>query len=452
MTYDIGIIGGGPGGYTAAIRASQLGGRILLIEKENMGGVCLNKGCIPTKSLLNCSHLYKSICKASEYGINTESPTFDFEKMMEKKEKVVKMLVNGVGSLMKSNNITVVKGTGLITDRNHIKVGNDIYEVKNIIIATGSVPSRPKIKGIDSNSVISSDEFLSMKKFPSSMIIIGGGIIGVEFGFLLSELGCKVTILEMMENILCRADSEIIEEVAAILQRNGIEIITSARICAINGNQVEYEKNGTKNNIEAEKILISSGRIPNVNIEELNMLGIKHTNGMIETNMKMQTNIPGIFAIGDVNGKYMLAHVASSEGIVAAENIFNIDSKMNYKNIAQCLYIYPEVAWIGITEEEAIHKGMDIVTGKFPVYANGKSLIEGERYGFIKFVADRKHNEILGVHMLCTRATDLIAEAALAINLEAATEDIGKTIHPHPTISEAIMEAANIISNKAINI
>jgi dihydrolipoamide dehydrogenase len=451
MLYDVAIIGGGPGGYVSAIKAAQMGGSVLLIEKENLGGVCLNKGCIPTKALLKCAGTYKSIKEAARFGININGVTIDFKMMMTRKQEVVKTLVNGIKGLMRANKVEVVNGEGRILDAAHIAVGDKVYEAKNIIIATGSRPFMPNIKGIDSANVMDSDKLLSMEVLPASIAIIGGGVIGVEFAVLLSELGCKVTIIEMMDDILFMADTEVIKELKGILRKNDIEIITSAKVTEINGSMVSFEKDGKIASVKSEKVLVSVGRTPNTNIQELDSLGIRHKNGKIDTDEKMCTSVKGIYAIGDVNGKYMLAHVASEEGIVAVENIFGHDSSMSYEAIPQCIYSHPEIAWVGITEKEARERGCDVDIGRFPIAANGKSLAEGETTGFIKVVTDKKYNEILGVHMVCSHATDMVAEAVLAINMEATAKEVATAIHPHPTVSEALMEAANAAIGKAIH-
>lgn len=450
--YDVIILGGGPGGYVAAIRAAQLGGKVLLIEKEHLGGVCLNKGCIPTKALLKCSGTYSAIKKSEMFGINVEGISFDFKKMMRRKQEVVTTLVNGIKGLMKANGIEVIKGEGNIIDPTHVSVNDKKYETANIIIATGSKPFVPNIKGVTSGNVLDSDGLLSIDTLPSSMVIIGGGVIGLEFGILLSELGCKVTIIEMMEDILFMADDDMIVEARNILASHKIEIITSARVSEIKDDVVIYEKGGQSISINCEKVLVASGRAPNIDMSQLDRLGINHERGKIATDERMKTNKEGIYAIGDVNGKYMLAHVASEEGIVAVENIFGHDKKISYKAVPQCIYLHPEFAWVGITEKEARNKGMDIEIGKFPMAANGKSLAEGDTSGFIKVIIDKKYKEIIGVHMVCAHATDMIAEAVLAMGLEATANEMINTIHPHPTVSEAVAESFNAALGRAIHL
>jgi dihydrolipoamide dehydrogenase len=452
MQYDVVIIGGGPGGYVAAIKAAQLGGRVLLAEKDTLGGVCLNRGCIPTKTLLKCSGMYKSLKKAEQYGILIVEPAFDFSKMMDRKQQVVSNLVKGINGLMKSNGIDVVRGLGQIIDRNHVQIDNKVFETKNIIIATGSRPFKPNIKGIDSPAVMDSDALLSMEAVPESMVIIGGGVIGIEFAILLEELGCKVTILEMMDNILNMADEEIIKECRGILKANRIEVVTSARVVEIDGGSVTYEKEGGRKTVTGEKILVSTGRVPNTDQTELDTLGIRHRRGFIETDDRLHTSIAGIYAIGDVNGKYMLAHVASEEGITAVETIFGHEAEISYQNIPQCIYSHPEIAWVGLTEKEAREMGYDVATGKFPLSANGKSQADGDTTGFIKLVTDKKYGEILGAHMVCAHATDMISECTLALRLESTAADLASMMHPHPTVSEALSEAALKSIGKALHI
>lgn len=436
----------------AAIKAAQYGGKVLLVEKEALGGVCLNKGCIPTKTLLKSSGFYKSIKHADKLGVAVDHVSFDFKKMRQRKNDVVKTLVNGIKGLLKTNGVEVVSGVGTVVDSSTVKVGETVYKSQNIIIATGSRPFMPPIKGIDSPFVMDSDAFLAMESFPSSVVIIGGGVIGTEFAILLGELGCKVTIIEMMDEVLFMADHDIIREAGKILKINNVAVITSAKVTEISDHQVIYEKAGVSGSVEGEKILVAVGRVPNTDQNELSRLGIKHDRGKITTDEKMQTNIPGIYAIGDVNGKYMLAHVASEEGIIAVENIFGHKAKMSYKSIPQCIYSHPEMAWVGLTEKEASEKGYAFEVGKFPIAANGKSLAEAETSGFIKVIADKKYHEILGVHMVCSHATDMIGEAVLAISLEATADDVASAIHPHPTVSEALMEAALAAMGKAIHV
>jgi Pyruvate/2-oxoglutarate dehydrogenase complex, dihydrolipoamide dehydrogenase (E3) component, and related enzymes len=300
--------------------------------------------------------------------------------------------------------------------------------------------------------VLDSDGVLSMKSLPSSVSIIGGGVIGVEFGVLLSELGCSVNIIEMFDEILINLDQDIVKKAYKMLEKNKIHMITGAKVLKIDSGKVVYDnKDGVIQTLQSEKVLLAAGRIPNTDKNELDRLGIKHNNGRIETNDRMQTNVDGIYAIGDVNGKFMLAHVASVEGMVAAENIAGYNSKMDYKAIPQCIYTHPEIACVGMTEKEARENGFNVKTGKFPLNANGKSVAEGETDGMVKIISDEGSGEILGVHIICPHATDMISESVLAMNLEATIKEIANTIHPHPTVSEAVMEAAEAITGGAIH-
>lgn len=452
MRYDVAILGGGPGGYVSAIRAAQLGLKVLLVEKENLGGVCLNKGCIPTKTLLKCSGMFMNMKESEKFGISVENIGFDFEKMMARKEVVVKTLVKGVESLIRANGIELVKGEGSIIDPGTVRVDKSDYTTGNIIIATGSKPAVPNIKGVNDDCVLDSDELLSMKSLPPSITIIGGGVIGIEFSVLLSELGCKVNIVEMFEEILINLDHDIVKLIGSILERYKINVITSAKVLEIDSGKVTFEKNGTLGTLQSDKVLLAVGRSPNINKNELDRLRIKHDNGRIDTNERMETNVKGIYAIGDVTGKYMLAHAASKEGIVAAENISGLYSKMNYKAIPQCIYIHPEVACVGMTEKEARENRCEISTGMFPLHANGKSVAEGDYNGFIKIVSEKSTGEILGVHMVCPHAADMISECVLAMNVEATAKDVADAVHPHPTVSEAVMEAAHAAFGRAIHV
>lgn len=452
MVFDVAILGGGPGGYVAAIKAAQLGLKVLLIEREKLGGVCLNRGCIPTKTLLKCSETFKSMKDSERYGIYAEKVRLDFGKMMARKDEVVKTLISGIESLVRSNGIEFVKGEGRIINPGTVRVGSTDYSARNIIIATGSRSVVPNIEGIHDSCVLDSDAVLSMKSLPSSVSIIGGGVIGVELGIMLSELGCSVNIIEMLDEILSNFDCDIVQKAKRMLVNNKIGVFTGARVTKIDSGRVTFEMDGKTQTIQSERVLIATGRVPNTEKSELDRLGIKHNNGRIETNDRMQTNVSGIYAIGDVNGKFMLAHVASAEGIVAAGNIAGQDLKMNYSAVPQCVYTHPEIACVGMTEKEAKEKGYTVKIGRFPLSANGKSVSEGKTDGMVKIISDDSTGEILGVHMMCSHATEMISESVLAMNLEATVKEIAGTIHPHPTVSEAIMEAALAADGRPIHI
>lgn len=451
MTYDVAVIGGGPGGYVAAIKAAQSGLKTVLFEQEKLGGVCLNKGCIPTKSLLKSASVYHSAQSAAAFGIQAGHVAFDWAAVMARKETVVNQLVGGIGMLVRANKIDLVAARAEVKDAHTVTANGQDVSAKSIIIATGSQPVRPPIDGIGESCVMTSDELLSIKKVPKSIVIVGGGVIGLEFAFLLNRFGTKVTIIEMLPSLLAIADETVISTVAKSIQKAGIAVVTNARVKKIEPAAVVYEKDGIATRIETEAVLVSTGRKPSADIAMLSRLGVAHKNGMVQTDEKLRTSVSGIYAIGDVNGKSMLAHTASEEGIVAVETICGHEVKMDYSVIPQCVYLEPEIAWVGLTEKQAIEQGYDVQTGVFPMSANGKSLIEGETAGFVKFVADKKYGEILGVHMVCHHATDMIAEAAFAMKTECCVDDIAKCIHPHPTVVEAVMEAANATVGKAIH-
>ena len=449
MTYDIGIIGGGPGGYVAAIKAAQSGAKTVLFEEHNLGGTCLNRGCIPTKALLKSANLYKQISHASAFGINVDGISVDFGAVMKRKETVVKQLVGGISSLMKKNGVKVVSSRAELLGRNTILAGGESYECTNIILATGSKPAKLPIPGIE--HAYNSDHVLSMEQLPQSIAIIGGGVIGVEFAVMLNAFGCKVTVIEMLPHLIAMADDMIIEQVEKQFKRSGISVITGAAVNEIYADGLSYQDADGIHRIFADHTVVATGRVPNVDTAMLDKLGIKHDRGRITTDLHMRTNVPGIYAIGDVNGKSMLAHTASREAVIAVNNILCHTELMDYNIIPSCVYSTPEIAWVGLNERDAKKLGINYKTGTFPVMANGKSLIEGESEGMLKIIADAATEEILGGHLVCCHATDMIAEIAALMNVEATVEDICSTVHPHPTVSESIMEAAEAVFGKSVH-
>lgn len=451
MTYDVAIIGGGPGGYVAAIRAAQKGLRTLLFEKEKLGGVCLNKGCIPTKALLKSAAIYSSAKNSKKYGILCENISFDWSEVMNHKNGIVDTLVGGVDLLVKANMIELIHGEATFVDSKTISANGTVYRAKNVIIATGSEPILPPIEGIDNKIVITSDQLLALPALPQKLVIVGGGVIGIEFAYLLRTFGVQVTIIEMLDSILFNADADVIKAVTKDLKKIGMTIMESAKVKKIQDASVIYEKGGKTFEVEADRVLISTGRKSSIDVSVLERLGVKHNRGMIQTNEKLETNLPGVYAIGDVNGKSMLAHTASEEGITAVENICGEERKMDYKWIPQCIYMDTEIAWVGLTEQEARKEQVELQIGIFPMAANGKSLIEGKTTGLIKIIADKKYGQVLGAHLYCAHATDMIGEVVLAMKAECCIEDIAGCIHAHPTVSEGIMEAANAVFGQAIH-
>jgi len=458
---DVAIIGGGPGGYVSAIKAAHLGLKAVLIEKDKLGGVCLNRGCIPTKALVSTAELLNHLQRAGEFGIQVKDYSFDFTAIMKRKDLITRRLSSGVEQLMKANQVRVVRGEGQIIEPGKVEVTDtagqkEVIKTKNIIIATGSSVMKLPFPGIDSEGVITSDEALSLSELPSRMIIIGGGVVGIEFAGIFKALGVEVTVVEMLPRILPPIDEEIARRLTQILRRKGIEILTDCKVKEIKKNNQNLEvlvstSEGEKK-LETEKVLLAAGRVPELGNIDVQRLGIELDGRAIKVDEKMRTNIPGIYAVGDVVGKIMLAHVASREGIVAVENISGKEVLMDYKVVPNCVFSMPEVASVGLTEEEARKENDNIKVSKFPFMANGKALGMGETEGMVKIIADGDTLELLGLHILGIHASDLIAEGTLALSMEATAEEIVNTIHAHPTLAETIAEAAEGILGKPIHL
>lgn len=448
MTYELIVLGGGPGGYVAAIKAAQLGLKVALIEKHKIGGVCLNYGCIPTKTLLRSAKLYKDMLNASAFGIDlldTSVVKINWPNMMVRKEKVVSQLVGGVHTLLKHNGVDIIEGYGNVIDAKHVEVNSTVYECKNLILATGSSPSYPNIDGLDESVkkgyAIDSNKAIALDKIPKSMTILGGGVIAVEFATLYNNLGTDVTIVQRSASILKNLDHDVRKLMTRDLKKNGVKVITEASVKSIDQQTVHYEHKDKMKTVTSDVILVSLGRKPNLRgLESLNLETNKH--GVV-TNQQMETNVKGVYAIGDLNGKYMLAHVASAEGIAAVEAIVHHTKGIDYNKVPSCIYSFPEVGVVGLSEDEAREQNYDVDVSMFPLSANGKALAEGESTGFVKIVFDKTYGEVLGVHIVASHATDMIAEAVASMELEATIHDLAKTIHPHPTLSEIVMEAAH---------
>ena len=451
--YDLIVLGSGPGGYVAAIKAAQKGLSTAIIEKESIGGVCLNWGCIPTKTLLKSAKLYTTIQHAKDYALTVDQDTLsvDFNALLKRKNKIVKKLTGGVGYLLKKNGVTVYRGFGEVIDQNTIQVNDEKLTFKNLIIATGASPIIPPIdklqEAYQSGRVVTSKEILDLDTQPKKLAIIGGGVIGVEFATIYNSFGTEVTIYEREENILLGVDQEIRTLFRKKLEKDGVKIHTSTEVQAITDSGVKTAL-GEEN---ADLILLSVGMKANVKGLEKLDLTLTETQA-IQTDQYMKTNLENIFAIGDVNGNQMLAHVASKEGLVAVDTILGEDHPMDYKKVPSGIYTFPEIAQVGVTEEEAKAQGIDYKVSTFPLSANGKALAEGETDGLVKMIADTKYQEIIGVHILAQNATEMISEAVLGMNLEATALDYVLSIHPHPTLSEMIHEVAHGIVDKAIHI
>lgn len=467
--YDLVILGGGTGGYVAAIRASQLGLKTAIVEKGKLGGTCLHKGCIPSKAFLRSAEVYSTAKNSEDYGILTKDVSFNFGKVQERKDKIVETLHKGVQHLMKRGKIDVYEGIGRIlgpsifspmpgTISVEMNNGseNEMLLPKNVIIATGSRPRTLPGLEID-EMVMTSDEALTMEVLPSSVLIVGGGVIGIEWASMLSDFDVDVTVIEYADRIIPTEDKEISKEMQRLMKKKGIKVVTGAKVLPESvvkkdGVSISAEVKGTVKEFKAEKMLVSVGRQANIEGIGLENTEIQTEKGFIVTNEFYQTKESHIYAIGDVIGGLQLAHVASHEGIVAVEHIAGKNpSPMNYTLISKCVYSNPEAASVGLTEEEAVEKGFKVKIGKFSFRAIGKALVFGESDGFVKIIANEETDDLLGVHMIGPHVTDMITETGLAMVLDATPWEIAHTIHPHPTLSEAIGEAALAVDGNAIH-
>ena len=451
MMYDVVVIGGGPGGYVAAIRAAQLGNKTLLIEKDNLGGICLNWGCIPTKALLKSATMYNSVKNLSKYGIEADNISFNWKKIITRSRVTAKRLSKGIEYLMKKNNIDVIKGTAVIEDSKTISLESEKISTKYIILSTGCSPLEFPNVPFDNKRIINYKDAMTLKEIPKSITIIGAGAIGVEFAYFFSSFGSNVTIVESKDRILPSEDYEISRELEKSFKSSKITIETSSLVKSITiDKKVCTNLDGKK--IESDLALISIGVTGNYNTV-IGDMDIKIKNNHIQTNAYMQTNYGNIYAIGDVSGPPWLAHVASAEGILAVEHLSNKKcTPIDYSSIPGCTYAKPEVASIGLTEDQAVKEGFDIKVGKFPLSASGKAMAISSTTGFAKVVIEKKYGEILGFHMIGEGVTELISEIVLAKSLEATAEDIIRIIHPHPTISEIIPEAFSVSLDEPIHI
>lgn len=455
--YDITVIGGGPGGYVAAIRASQLGKKVALVESKHLGGICLNWGCIPTKSLLKNAEVLDLIKNSKKFGIKIDNYTVEWKSVIKRSRDIAKRMGKGIQFLMKKNNIDVIDGMGKVVDKNTIEVINEDKIEKmnseNIIISTGASPNY--FPGMEPNgkNILTYKDALILDKCPNHIVIIGAGAIGIEFAYFYSTFGSKVTIIEAQNHILPNEDEDISRELEKIFKSKKIDIKTNTIVKNIVDNKDNVKINLDKNSIDCDKVLVAVGVKANSSNIGLNKNNIKTEKGWIKTNEFMQTNISNIYAIGDVAGAPWLAHVASAEAIKAVEHICDKSPKpMKYDNIPGCTYCHPEVASVGLTEKQALDSGYKLKIGKFPLRALGKAVAIGETEGFIKIIYDDKYGELLGCHIIGANATDLISEISLARDLETTHDEILNSIHPHPTLSEAIMEATADALGEAIHI
>lgn len=453
--YDITVIGAGPGGYVAAIKAAKEGKKVCIIERENFGGVCLNEGCIPTKTLIKTANVLHEIKEADSFaitGVDASKVAVSMEKLQKRKKSVVQKLVGGVKALLRGNKVAIVEGAASFVDAHTVTAGDKKITSEYFIIATGSDVMMPSfIKQEGKNTILTSKEALNIDHIPASIAIIGGGVIGVEFAYLFNKLGSKVTVLELMDHILPMVDEEVSDMAKKRLAKDGVVFHTGAKVTTVKDNTVLFEKGGAAESVKADCVLMAVGRVPRTDGLNAKEIGIEFDRAAIKTDDHLRTNIPNIFAIGDVNAKVMLAHTASHEGIVAVETICGQKMHMDYGKIPSCIYLEPEIACIGLTEKQAREKCANVKIGKFPMAANGKSLVEGDTDGVVKVIIDGDLGEILGVHLYGKHTTDMIAEIAVAMTLEATAEEIIHTIHPHPTVSESVPEAFMAAFGKAIH-
>lgn len=444
--FDVAVLGAGPGGYEAAIRCTQYGLKTALIEARELGGTCLNRGCIPTKALLHSAELYEEAKDAAKFGVSTGDVSYDYTKIAANKDAVVAKLRGGIASLEAAHGVEVINGFGKLTSPTTIDVDGKVIEADKIILATGSAPARPPIPGIDGKNVITSDEVLSMTELPDSFVIIGGGVIGMEFTTLFASLGKKVTVLEMMPSILPGVDASIVSSLKASLKKKGVNIINNAKVTGIQGGDtvsVSYELHGKSETATGSVCVVSVGRRAMTSGIGLEELGIKMNRAFVEIDACMQTSIKNIYAIGDITGKIQLAHVATAQGLVAAANCAGRTATLDYDVVPACIYSSPEIAYIGMTAEKAKEAGYDVEIGSYNVAGNGKALVMGVNTGVVKIIAQKTTGKVLGAQIFAPRATDMIAEIAVVMKKGGTIADIADTIHPHPTVSEAVMEAAH---------
>ena len=463
-TYDLIIIGSGPGGYVAAIRAAQLGMSILIVEKEpRLGGVCTLWGCIPTKALLHTADLLEEARHGAEVGVASREVRLDMPAAMKHKEKIVRQSTNGITYLMKKNRVDVANGFGRLAGPGRVSVtGSDdaetIFTAKNVIVATGSTPRSLPGMDIDDKAILSSTSMLELTEVPKSLLVIGSGAVGVEFASMYARFGSKVTIIEVLPRIVPVEDEEISRELAASFKRQGIAIYPDTRVERITrgdgGVELIGRSAGDKTEtFRAEKVLMAVGRRPLTDGIGLEAMSIATEKGYVKVDRFMRASVPGVYAIGDVLPTPALAHLASAEGVVAVEHMAGVETcPINYDQIPGCTYCSPEIGSVGLTEARARERGYDVVVGKFPFSAIGKARILNQASGFVKIVAEKKYDEVLGVHIVGPSATELIAEAGAALKLEATSEELVRTIHAHPTLSEAIHEAAEAVGGHAIHI
>lgn len=447
MTYDLIIIGAGPGGYEAALEAADKGMKVALIEKDKLGGTCLNRGCVPTKTLMHTADIARELKDAAKFGVNISDYAVDAAKMQERKTEVLDTLRSGIAAMMKKGKVDVIEGIGVIEGTGKVRVGDEVLEAKNIMIATGSKTFVPPIEGIDTPGVVTSDVLLDKADgIYEHLVIVGGGVIGMEFASLYAALGTKVTIIEALERVLAPLDKEISQNVKMIGKKRGMDIHAKAMVekfePAADGKVVTYYREKDElQSVESDGVLVCIGRRACTDGLFAEGVEVEMNRDKIVVNDKYETSIPGVYAIGDVIGGIQLAHTATAEGRNAVAIMNGEEPTINMNVVPSCVYTNPEIATVGITADEAKAAGQAVITKKFIMSANGKSVLSDQERGFIKVVADTESRKILGAQMMCARATDMIGEFAIAISNELTLDDIADTIHPHPTFVEGINEA-----------
>ena len=460
--YNLIVIGSGPGGYVAAIRASQLGMKVAIIEKESLGGICLNWGCIPTKALLKSAQVFNYISHSKDFGINIKNAKIEFDSVIKRSRNVADQMSKGVSFLLKKNKIDVINGFGIVKSRNKVEVidnkkNSKTFDCDNVILATGGKAKELPHIPIDGKKIIEYRKAMSLKEKPKRMVVIGSGAIGSEFAFFYNSIGTDVTLIEFLPNILPLEDDDVSKELFKSFTKKGINILTNTEVTDVNskGNSciVNYKSGSKKESITCDVVLSAIGVETNIEGIGLEEVGIISEKGKINVDQFYQTNVEGIFAIGDIIKGPALAHVASAEGIICVEKISGLNvQNLDYDNIPSCTYCMPEVASVGFTEKEAKDLGYDINIGKFPFMASGKANAAGHIEGFVKVIFDKKYGEWLGCHMVGYNVTEMIAEVVAARKLETTGHEIIKSIHPHPTMSEAIMEATADAYNEVIHL